>query len=278
MKIAVIGDTQHTSLWERVFLRREDNTADQQTLIAAMAAENPDLVIHLGDLNFLSTARRLWRRYDELFSPINDRNIQTLLVPGNHDYFGGLIQNLSEFEKRFPHFKLSRWSTYKFGSIALILLDSNKRPLGRKMWRSQADWYLSTINRYETDDEIKDVFVLAHHPPFTNSKSSGEAKWTHKDFVEPFLAKKKTRAYISGHVHAYEHFEKNGKHFLVAGGGGGPRVKLHEGKNAKHADLCLASSPRPLHFILINEDDSSRKVQCLGLVGESITVIDSISL
>jgi Icc-related predicted phosphoesterase len=256
VKIAVIGDTQHTSFWERVFLRREDNTLEQKALVSAMSAENPDLVVHLGDLNFLSTAKRLWRRYDELFAPIKERGVQTLLVPGNHDYFGGLIQNLSEVEKRFAHFKLSRWSTYKFGSIALILLDSNRRPLGRKMWRSQADWYLSTINRYETDDEVKDVFVFAHHPPFSNSRGSGDAKWTHKDFVEPFLSKKKTRAYISGHVHAYERFEKSGKTFIVAGGGGGPRIQLREGKSARHEDLFSGLSPRPLHYLLIEEDAS----------------------
>ncbi len=278
MKIAVIGDTQHTSFWERVFLRREDNTTEQKALIAALAEENPDLLIHLGDLNFLSTAKRLWRRYDNLFAPITNKGIQTLLVPGNHDYFGGLIQNLGEVEKRFPHFKLSRWSTYKFGSIALILLDSNRSPLGRKMWRSQKDWYLSTVNRYEMDDEVKSVFVFAHHPPFTNSRASGEAKWTHKDLVEPFLAKKKTRAYLSGHVHTYEHFKKDGKDFFVAGGGGGPRVKLHTGQNAKHEDICTAPSPRPLHYILINVADSTLSLQCKGLVGESIKVVESVLL
>ncbi|MFQ5507128.1 MAG: metallophosphoesterase, partial [Planctomycetota bacterium] len=57
-RIAIVGDTQRTSLAERM-IGREQNDPERLTLIKHIAAERADLLIHLGDMvfgTFLSSA------------------------------------------------------------------------------------------------------------------------------------------------------------------------------------------------------------------------------
>ena len=81
---------------------------------------------------------------------------------------------------------------------------------------------------------------------------------------------------FSGHAHTYEHFVKNGRHFVVSGGGGGPRVELLEGADRRHRDLYRGATPRPFHYLVVLPDATGITVRVKGFtkVDRSLTVVD----
>ena len=110
------------------------------------------------------------------------------------------------------------------------------------------------------------MLVLLHHPPFTNSRVTSDALHVQRDFVPPFSRSAKTLAMISGHVHNYERFLRDGKTFLVAGGGGGPRAPLIEGARRRHADdLFPGGRIRAFHYLRFRPAGPALEVEVRGL-------------
>jgi hypothetical protein len=71
---------------------------------------------------------------------------------------------------------------------------------------------------------------------------------------------------ISGHVHSYERFDRAGKSFLVAGGGGGPRVRLREGSRRRHTDDAFdGPALRWFHYLFLRLDGEGLDVEARGL-------------
>jgi 3',5'-cyclic AMP phosphodiesterase CpdA len=253
--IAFIGDTQETLLIERL-LGREDNRAESIRLIAAIAQARPTLVVHLGDLVALSTARA-WRSFDTLVRPLH--GVARVAIRGNHDLWGRAHVVEREWSARFP----SQTRLVRAGATAIVLLDSNLRDAA---WNEQREWLARTLGQLDGDDTYARVLVCVHHPPRTNSTVTSDDVDVARDLLPAFVASRKTRAMLSGHVHAYEHFEIDGpfgvKHLVVAGGAGGPRVRLHTGARARHVDLCALPSPRPVHSLWLDGDTlEARDVQ-----------------
>src|SRR3954454_3181101 len=100
--IAIIGDTQRTLRAERVLLRREQNDAERIRIIADLAAQRPELVIHLGDM--VCNGQRLaeWHHFDRLMAPIRAAGIPILPVLGNHDLWQGGRRAWPQVWARFP--------------------------------------------------------------------------------------------------------------------------------------------------------------------------------
>ena len=105
---------------------------------------------------------------------------------------------------------------------------------------------------------------------------TGDEMHVQKHFLPPFYASLKTVLMASGHAHGYEHFQKNGKDFVVSGGGGGPRVLLHKKKDGRHDDLFDGPSPRPFNFLLAYPEPDKLRVEVVGLYKkrQQIQVID----
>jgi hypothetical protein len=209
--------------------------------------------------------RSEWEQFDELFAPIREAGIPVLALLGNHDYWGGPDQALANAAARFPQLGRKRWYARVCGRLALVLLDSNQQRLGDGAWAEQRDWYGRTLSQLDGDGAVAGVLVLTHHPPYTNSRTTGDEEEVQRAFLPAFFTARKTLAFVSGHAHAYERFEERGRTLLVSGGGGGPRVKLLQGEEARHRDLYPAGSPRPFHYLLVEQDASGARVTVRGL-------------
>ncbi|MGK3992376.1 hypothetical protein [Sorangium sp. So ce1024] len=116
------------------------------------------------------------------------------------------------------------------------------------------------------------MLVLAHHPPCTNSTVTGDEPHVQRHIVTPLLRSRKALALISAHVHNHERFQRGGKLFIVAGGGG-PRTALAQGAARHHPDdLARGSALRPFHFLLIAPAPQGLAVEVRGLAkGASAT-------
>ena len=262
--LTLLGDTQRTLFIERL-VGREQNDAERAALVTDLLLQKPGLVVVLGDLTSAGGSRSRWDDFDELFAPLRAAGVPVLALLGNHDYWSGLEGALENAGARFPQLARSRWYARRWGRLALVMLDSNDAPLGEARWAEQRSWYERTLAAFDGDPAIAGVLVLAHHPPFTNSRTTGDEEHVQRAFLPAFLASRKALAFITGHAHAYERFEERGRAFVVTGGGGGPRVRLLAGAEQRHKDLFAGPSPRPFHYLLVTQDTTGARVVVRGL-------------
>jgi hypothetical protein len=102
-----------------------------------------------------------------------------------------------------------------------------------------------------------------------------------RDLVPPFATARKTLAMMAGHVHSYERFERSGKLYVVAGGGGGPRARLSAGERRRHADdLFEGPSLRFFHYLSCRLETDALDVEVRGLDkhGDAMVTRDRFSL
>ena len=263
-QFAVVGDLQETS---RIEFWREDNARERTLVIRHIAEAKPSFVVLLGDLVFDGSSRSHWRRFDALIAPLREAGIPMVPIPGNHDYWLGWHRKLSHYDARFPELGAQRWHRRRFGPVELVFLDSNLFAQTRSKWSEQIEWFRGALETADCDPSCRATLVFVHHPPFTNSSVTGDSAVVARSFLEPFVASKKTRAMLSGHVHSYERFERDGKTFVVSGGGGGPRVRLFGEKRRRHRDLYGAppGSRRPCHYLSFGLGEALLSVRVLGV-------------
>jgi 3',5'-cyclic AMP phosphodiesterase CpdA len=262
-RFAIVSDFQRTS---RVEVWRESNQEERAIILAAIAREQPELVLMLGDLVFCGSSASDWREFDALAAPIRHAEIPVLAVPGNHEYWLSPRVGRRNFQARFPLLEERRWHARSWGPLRLLLLDSNRRFLSSALWEKQARWYGEEIARADRDPQTRGVLVLVHHPPYTNSSVTSDELHVQRFFVPAFQAARKTLAILSGHVHSYERYERAGKTFLVTGGGGGPRIRLETGSRQRHRDdLFAGPAVRFFHYLMAALTPNGIEIEMRGL-------------
>lgn len=262
--IAVVGDLQRANWVEHLLMGREQNDDERLRLVAALAKERPSMVVLLGDLVFKGGSCDDWTTLDNVLAPVRKLHVPVLAVLGNHDYRGSKSSALAEFHARFPVSAQSHWFSRIHGQLGLVWLDSNKSHLKRGQWNAQRRWFKQILQQLDAAPKVKAVLVFTHHPPYTNSIVTEDEPHVQEAFIEPFMAAKKTVAFVSGHAHGYERFIKRGKHFVVSGGGGGPRVRYLTGKSVRHQDQYRGPAPRPFNYLLITPTQSGATLAARG--------------
>jgi DNA repair exonuclease SbcCD nuclease subunit len=254
----VVGDVQRTGPAEKVFLRRPQHDAERDAIIEGIVADNPDMLLLLGDQVYHGGRRECWRDFDRIIRPVIDADIPTWALMGNHDYAGkgqDRSRPINLFNQRFPHQRKRTHDLLRLGRIALLTLDSNLLKLSREEVQMQAQEYRTWLRQLDADPAVDAVIVASHHPPYTNG-GYALMKGIDEMFAQPFLAAEKTRLYLSGHVHSYQRFDADGKMFIVSGGGGGPRYRLTLTRTrSPYPDQYNDTSRnwevvRPFHYIL----------------------------
>jgi Calcineurin-like phosphoesterase len=278
----LVGDTQRTSWFETALLRREQNDRERVMVLNAIACELEQAaypstypsayppaysgLILLGDHVCYGEESEDWRYFDGIFAPVREQTTQKAIpiiaLPGNHDY--GLIQRsrawLQALFERFPTSRNHAFARFpnvvRFGSVAVVTLDTNLDMLSRAQAERQHCRYQALLDHIDHDPRINSVIVAAHHPPFTNSDLAVD-KDLMRFAAEPFLAACKTRLFFAGHVHSYERFAFDhpdiGKMFITSGGGGGPRRSVRTDDARLHTNDCYRTgSVRPFHYIRLS--------------------------
>jgi len=268
--IVVLGDTQRTSWGEVALLGREQNEVARHALIEKIAAEERlAFVVHLGDMVDAGGVAESWKYFDQLMSPLSARHIPILPVFGNHDRWGSEREVMRHVRARFPQLGSGGYYDMKFGELGLIWLDST---LQGRAGAVQSEWLERTLLAFDRDAEVRGVVLFGHHPAYTNGKRRLGDRSVRERLLPRMLAAKKTLALMSGHVHGYERFYVQGRHFVVSGGGGGPRVEYLLPPHALYdpAYVTPTGSPRPFNYVVLQRtsDALTFTVKCLNLNGE----------
>jgi hypothetical protein len=267
--LAVLGDTQRTSMLERL-IGREVNVRESRLIVEGLVRDAPSALVHVGDMVVEGASSAEWSYFDDLMQPIRASGLPILPLMGNHDYGGRAELARRNIVARFPRLRDTTWYSERWARLGLVWLDSNRDDVGRA-WEDQAQWYRATLDAFDADNAIRGVLVFAHEAPYSRVPGSAHEAPVRTSFVPPFLASTKTLAFIAGHTHSYEHYVKGTKHFIVSSGGGGPRPgSLVPAEGRGLDDLCALPAPRPFHYILIDQSDAGVKVRVRGLAkGES---------
>lgn len=224
--ILFLSDTQAPMFVERLVLRTHQNTKATTTLFTEILRVRPPVLYWLGDIVSLGFRDNKWPIIDRFLA--NCRTIGTAVyaIMGNHDVMGRPRKGARNFQQRFPEHVHTGY-VQTTDEVAVVMLNSNFSTLSVADLAKQQTWYEHTMADLDADPAVRVVIVTCHHAPYSNSKLVGSSKLVQQRFVPNYVKSEKGRLFITGHSHAFERYEFEGKTFLVIGGGGGLRQPLN---------------------------------------------------
>jgi hypothetical protein len=175
----------------------------------------PDFVLHTGDLVADGSDSAQWPLFFEI-----ERELlrKTAFFPalGNHE------RNNRQFYEFFD--VDSPYYSFNWGKSHFIVLNSDLGNVAsgsaakEAFWARQRAWLEEDLAKSQ-DAQFR--FVIAHHPPITAvaRRQAGNPEMT---ALIPLFEGQHVSAGFFGHDHNYQHYLKNGIHYVITGGGGAP--------------------------------------------------------
>jgi hypothetical protein len=261
-ELVFASDTQAPMWVETLWLKSNNNRFATKKIFEELAERNPSAVFLLGDVVNLGYSDKQWKPMDKYLTDLRNKGITVNAALGNHEVMGKAAAGQRKFQQRFPDHVKTGYVTIK-DSIAVVLLNSNFGSLTPEENEQQFTWYKNTLEQLDNDPSILFIISGCHHSPYTNSKIVSCSKDVEQKFVAPFLASKKSRLFLSGHCHDFEHYQKEGKDFFVIGGGGGLHQPLKSGKDAL-PDLASDYKPN-FHYLVVLRENNELKITSRAL-------------
>jgi 3',5'-cyclic AMP phosphodiesterase CpdA len=181
---------------------------------AILRYSKPDFVLHTGDLVADGGDTALW----PIFFNIEGALLRTAaFYPslGNHERHA---RNYTDFIQTAPYY------SFDWGSAHFSILDSDigsaatSERAKQAYWKEQTEWLEADLRKSQ---KATFRFVAAHHPPMT-AVSYRQGDNPHMTALMPMFEQYHVTASWFGHDHNYQHYLKNGIHYIITGGGGAP--------------------------------------------------------
>jgi acid phosphatase type 7 len=233
---------------------------------AAVAAWQPDFVLHLGDVIYPRGQHAHYR--PGFFSPFAAalRNAPFYVVVGNHDVMDADGQQvLANF--RMPASTLTgdgRCFSMAWGPVRVIGLDCNTDRTGD---RYGADHPAHRYLVAELAAAAEPFVIVASHFPMRSWSRQGNRGELLLGML-PELAAHGVTLYLSGHDHCYQRFGEPGGAepvLVVSGGGGKDLYDLKPAKGPQPAAMAKA-----YHWCSVEVVEGSLRVQAHGLDGATL--------
>ena len=249
--ILFLSDTQAPMFVERLVLRTHQNTKATQTILDHIVKLHPTVLYWLGDIVSLGFRTRKWRTIDQFLEKCRSVGTSVYAIMGNHDVMGRPRKGARNFQQRFPDHVNTGYVQVTDG-IAVVMLNSNFSTMSGDEIVKQQSWYEDMLTVLDADPAIHVIIVTCHHAPYSNSKLVGSSKLVQQRFVPAYVASPKAKLFITGHSHAFERYEFEGKTFLVIGGGGGLRQPLNTSPS-RLPDLATEYKPM-FHYLSVRRE------------------------
>ncbi len=243
-----IADTQEPMLLETILHKPNKNSKATADIFTEILQRKPQSLYMLGDVVSLGHSNKKWKHIDKFLDTCRSSGTDVCGILGNHEVMIRKKKGEKNFAKRFPVSVRTGYVSVT-DSVAVILLNSNFKGLSATAINKQHAWYQSILSSLDAADSIRAVIVTCHHTPYSNSKVVGGSKKVQQYFIPAYLKSKKAQLFIAGHAHAFEHFNIQGKTFVVIGGGGG----LHQQLSNSPKNLPdLAPGYKPMfHYLTV---------------------------
>ncbi|MDB5246392.1 MAG: metallophosphoesterase [Segetibacter sp.] len=261
-EIVFASDTQAPIWIETLWLKPNNNRYATGKIFGHILKRKPREVFLLGDVVSVGSSNKQWKRVNKYLKQLRSLGIQVNAALGNHDILFQSAKAQKKFQEYFPNHVKTGYVEIR-DSVAVILLNSIYTTLSEKEDSVQVNWYRNTLEKLDSDPSIQFIITGCHHSPYTNSKTVGSTVLVQKRFVTSFLRSVKGRLFLSGHTHAFEHFNIMGKDFVVIGGGGGMYESLKKGKS-KLNDLSDSYKPM-FHYLTVKRQADKLQVTSIRL-------------
>ena len=218
----------------------------------------PDFVLHTGDMVADGNDTSLWPIF---FDIEKDLLRQTAFFPslGNHErnthYFGDL------FQADAPYYSFN-WGNAHFAVLNSDIANAaTSQRTKDAFWGEQTRWLEDDLAAHQNSAYR---FVVAHHPPFTAvfRRQGANAEMT---ALVPLFEKYHVSAGFFGHDHNYQHYLKNGIHYVITGGGGAPLYDVGQ----PPADITQKVVSVE-NFVSVRMDGKSMHVQAIAIDGRTL--------
>jgi Calcineurin-like phosphoesterase len=261
-EIVFASDTQAPMWIETLLLKSNNNRAATKDIFDDILKRDPAAVYLLGDVVSMGSSNRQWKPMDAYLQRLRSKGIKVNAALGNHEVLGRSKTGQRKFQERFPkHVKTGYVDITD--SVGVILLNSNFGSLSAAEDAAQINWYKQTLERLDADSSIQFIITTCHHSPYTNSRIVSSSASVRFKIVPLFLKSQKSRLFLSGHSHNFEHFQQQGKDFFVIGGGGGLHQPLKQGEGLLPD---LATGYKPLfHYLSIRRDNDKLQLTSIRL-------------
>jgi hypothetical protein len=234
----------------------------RRVVAAILKSGVPDFVLHTGDLVTDGADTAQW----PVFFGIEAELLrQTAFFPslGNHE------RNNHQF---YDFFQIGTpYYSFNWGKSHFIVLNSDIGNVAADSAAKQAFW--TRQNQWLEEDLAKNQqaefrFVIAHHPPIT-AVARRQGDNPEMTALIPLFEKYHLTAGFFGHDHNYQHYLKNGIHYVVTGGGGAPLYDVD--KPAAGITQKVASTE---HFVKIHISGGTVKVTAIALDGATLDTFE----
>ncbi len=254
--------------------------ADIHAKVASkIAAANPALVLHTGDIVVDGRKADLWQT--GFFGPAAPFLSKSVLytVLGNHEHDSANYFNFFELPGN------ERYYSFDYAKVHFVVLDTNepsfpKEHKGESKW---ADEFVKVINKFWNDQiewlrkdlaahaDARLTVLCQHSPLYDSSKSETRQKNYAKlrARLVPELQRFGVDVVFAGHDHFYERNVVDGIQYVVTGGGGAPLYSAGDKLPTEraHADVN--------HYLIVDVKKNAVKVRALDLDGNTL---DSFTL
>lgn len=222
----------------------------------------PDFVLHTGDLVTDGTDSAQWPTFFEI-----EREMlrKTAFFPalGNHERNSRHFYDF--FDITDPYYSFN-WADSHFIVLNSDIGNVASSPSAKEeFWTRQRRWLEEDL---AANQKAKFRFLIAHHPPMTAVSSRNDNP--EMSALIPLLEKYKVQAGFYGHDHNYQHYLKDGIHYVVTGGGGAPLYDV--GKPPAGITVKVASTE---HFVKIHVENGVAKVTSVAIDG---SVLDEFEI
>jgi hypothetical protein len=180
-----------------------------------LEGDRPDFVLQTGDLVENGADQSLWPIFFDIEHELL-RKTSFFPALGNHERNDKQFYEF--FDMSLPYY------SFNWGNAHIVVLDSDvgnvaDTPSAREaFWTAQTKWLEEDLDKNQS---AAFRFITAHHPPMTavESRQNDNKQMT---ALMPLFEKYRVTAAFFGHDHNYQHYLRNGIHYVIAGGGGAP--------------------------------------------------------
>lgn len=260
-----------TSATRIAFVADMGTSPDAKAVVAAIVAEDPDLVLIGGDLAYAHANDSIWSDWFTIMEPLAAR-VPILPAYGNHDDVCSTGNNTyrpcgAERERFHARFDLPgddlfyavNWGPARITSLdtEAWAKDEGQHPSGRA---EQVSFLQSSLDE---DDERWDL-VMFHRPTRTTSTRDGTVLAAQASALEPTLAD--ADLVLAAHLHAYERSKpaEGAPLYVTSGGGGrplydewGPEPPWLATRAVEHHFLLLDVTPTRIDARAVRPDGST---------------------
>ncbi len=249
-------------------------TLEQQQVATRMSLENPALVLHTGDIAYMSgTYEQFESRHFGVYAFLMKR-APFYPIAGNHEYItnhGAPFVAMHSFPTNGNPAERNRYYSFDWGNVHFVGLDSNDPLENAAQGRSpMLTWLDDDLARSKQFWRV----VYFHHPPYAYGPNQEDGlERLVRERILPILDKHDVQLVLSGHEHSYQRSfairdgravsANTGTVYIVTGGGGAALYPVGPGP-------ALAFGASLYHYLRVDVDGGRMTISPIGVDGAVI--------